>query len=323
MSTAPVAPGLAVTLYPGDSMRVVEAQRALLTRARPAIIQLHTDPGPKSAAVADALRALLPGVRLWWGIPGNRLVRDDGPAEVRKVVRAARGYGAEAVVLNCEGPSKPGLPGWTPATTLALTPAQLEARMAAVVKAAGEELGPLRLGFTSHDRASHKIPWGAALGAASPVTFHLPQQYASPGRSKTEKSIPSPASWKSARARAEKSDASFAELVAAGTIRADLGPGGAGYFVYSQVHDITTEGVCLLLDRTAVACAWSLDARPRSTPRSLFPDYDEAGARALEAMGAIHRAVGAGPGAVQRYQASAGLSPDGVVGPRTLQALGL
>lgn len=320
----PVAPGLAVTLYPGDSMRVVEAQRALLTRVRPAIVQLHTEPGPKSAAVADALRAMLPGVRVWWGIPGNKLVRDNGPAVVRKIVRAARELGAEAVVLNCESPSKPGLPGWTPATTPALTPAQLEARMAAVVKAAGEELGPsMRLGFTSHDRASHKIPWGAALGAASPVTFHLPQQYASPGRSKGEESIPALASWKAARARAEKSDASFAELVAKGTIRADLGPGGAGYFVYSQIHDVTTAGVCLLLDRTAVACAWSLDSRPRTTPRASFPDYDEAGARALEVMGAIHREVGASPGAVARWQALHGLEADGVFGAKSEAALGL
>lgn len=325
--TRPVPPGLALTLYDGsaDLRAAWLGSRALLTEVRPPVIQLHAYPTAALVPTIDEIRRTLPGVRLWLGLPGNSLVRDGGPKKAAGYVKLCRSWGIEAFVLNCEGPSSAGAAGWTTATTPTLTPAQLDARMRAVLAAVAPELGPMRLGFTSHDMPQwHHLPWAAALGAESPVTLHLPQQYAAPARSSKEPSGPPPATgWKGARARADKSDAEWAKLVAKGTVRADLAPGGDGFVHYGQLHDISAAGVALLLDRTASSAGWTLNARTGQSDRTKRPSCDDQGALAVRALHRARAVVGSEPGSLARYQAQAGLVADGVCGPRTLQALGL
>lgn len=322
--SGPVAPGLAVTLYPGDSARDLEGGRALLEEARPPIVQLHTVPGPKSAAVADEVRRIVPGARIWFGIPANPLVRDDGPARAARMALTARSIGAEAIVLNCERPSAAGNPGWTPDTTPCLTPAEIDERMRRLLGFVAPELGAMVLGFTSHDMPLwHHLPWAAALGKDSPVRLHLPQQYAAPSRSKKEPSLPAPTSWKAARKRAEDSDGQWLRLVRSGVVRADLGPGGAGFATYGQCHDIVSAGVMLVADRTDISCVWALNAATGEPDRRKFPKCDALGAFAIRALMRVRREAGEGAGSIARWQASNGLEPDGIVGPRTLAALGL
>lgn len=319
--TPPVPPGLALTLYDGSAnlRSAWLGSKALLCEVRPPVVQLHAYPTSALEAVLDDIRRELVGVRIWVGLPGNSLVNDGGPAKAAKYTRLCRSWGVEAFVLNCE--SGKGA-GWTPTSGNKLTPEQLDTRMRAVLAAVRPELGPMVLGFTSHDMPQwHHIPWGAALGPESPVRLHLPQQYAAPMRSKTEAALPPATGWKGAKARADKSDEAWAKFVARGVVRPDLGPGGEGFVHYGQLHDITTAGVALLLDRTAVAAGWTLNARTGQADRSKRPSCDAEGALALRILGALHRAVGPGAGAIARWQATRGLEPDGVVGPKTLAAL--
>lgn len=322
----PVAPGLAATLYDGSAdLRAAWAgAKALLTEARVPIVQLHATPSKSLAPVVAEIRAALPGVRTWVGVPGNTYVRDDGPTRIAKVTRTARDLGAECMVLNCERPSAPGNPGWVP--TVALSAAELDARMRRVLAAIALELGDMVLGFTSHDMPQwHPIPWRAALGAESPVRLHLPQQYAAPPRSSSEPSLPPATSWRGAKNRAEASDTEWRKLARAGVVRADLAPGGDGFATYGQAHDIATAGVMLIADRTAVSALWALDGRTGLADRSKRPKCDALGALAIRALMHVRRAVGegAGAGSIARWQAAHALEADGVAGAATFSALAL
>lgn len=318
----PVAPGLAATLYDdsADLRAAWAGAKALLTEARVPIVQLHATPSKSLAPVVAEIRAALPGGRIWVGVPGNTYVRDDGPARIAKVTRAARELGAECMVLNCERPSAPGNPGWVP--TVALSAAELDARMRRVLAAIAPELGDMVLGFTSHDMPQwHPIPWRAALGAESPVRLHLPQQYAAPPRSSSEPSLPPATGWRGAKNRAEASDTEWRKLARAGIVRADLAPGGAGFATYGQAHDIATAGVMLIADRTDVSALWALDGRTGLADRAKRPKCDAAGAKAIRTLQRIRREVGEGAGSIARWQAKHGLDPDGVWGAKSEAAL--
>lgn len=323
MSGAPIAPGLSLTLYPGDDPRALAASLPLLEEARPEVVQLHTAPGPNSGRLVEQLRARLPGVRVWLGIPANPLVRETGRATARRFARTARELGAEAMILNCERPSKAGWSGWSTGS-LGLTAATLADRMTAMLEGAAEGAdGRLVLGFTSHDLPEgHPIPWRQALGPGSPVRLHLPQQYPAPTR-KRGQPPPTPTSRRAAIARATKSDAQWAEQVARGVVRPDLAPGGEGFVVYTQLHDIELAGICALLDRTPLAAAWALDTQTGDARRERHPRCDDVGARAVRVVAAVRREAGPAPGAVARWQAARGLVADGIVGAKTLAALGL
>ena len=106
------------------------------------------------------------------------------------------------------------------------------------------------------------------------------------------------------------------ELVARGIAADHLAPGASGYAPYVQLHGCSVAAVCHLTDRGQTACGWALPRAPKG--RS-----DELGVLAWRAMRAVRAEVGAGPGAIARWQAKRGLQADGVLGRDSLVALGL
>lgn len=308
---AGLAPGLIVTV--GDTAPVQQdLARALpLLRAiRPAVVMLHTYPGAEDAPTVAAIRAALPGVAIWLQSPANPLV---GLTEARAVervrgwVRAAIALGAELLSFNGEGAD--GNPtGWKPGQPL--TAPAVAARAKFLLAAAHDEArGRLALGWSSHDHVeSHKLPWREILGPSSPVTRWLPQVYCDPADGTL-------ASIGGARARLETVAKQHGHLVDRGIVRPEFAPGGKGFVLYAQSHHHRVDALCWLLDRSELAASWTIRADGKLS--------DAAGLTALRADAELRRRVGAAPGRIARFQASAGLAADSVVGPRTLAALGV
>lgn len=307
-----VAPGLIVTV--GDSepvQRDLAAALPLLRAIRPDGVMLHTNPGVEDVPTVGAIRSALPGVRLWIQAPANVLAGLSEAKAIDRVrgwVRAAVDLGAEVFSLNGEGASRPGAVGWKPGQPL--DAAALAARAKALLAAANDEArGRLSLAWSSHDRIlSHALPWAAIFGAGSPVSLTLPQVYANPETG-------ADAGLGGARARYEGTAAQHTLAVTRGLIRADFGPTGAGFVLYAQSHHHRVAASCYLHDRAALSASWTI--------RRDGALCDANGLLALRADAEMRRRVGHAPGRIARFQASAGLDADGVVGEKTLSALGL
>jgi hypothetical protein len=142
----------------------------------------------------------------------------------------------------------------------------------------------------------------------------LPQVYSGAGK----KDAP-PTTIRGSRARWTMQAEQWARRVERGQVRADLAPGGVGFVCYAQAHGHEVAAACSLYDRSAIAASWAL---PLTTARPAGR-ADPAGIIALRADAEMRRRIGHEPGRIARFQASAGLSADGVVGPRTLAALGI
>lgn len=306
------APGIAVTIYP-TSRANFDASLALLHELRPPIVQLHTQPDPPDTPLLRDLRDALPGVRVWMGAGANGLAAGDLSADLRTSREWARWCDAnhvELLVNNAEGDNDPKTADWLinePGEETALAD-----RMAQVLRAQRDAAPSLALGFTSHDRVrSWRLPWGAALGPASPVVVNADQVY--PAESlKLERAI----TRAGALARLDGTNAQLSALVARGTIRPDLGVGGAGRAVYTQLWGMTSGAVATLLDRSDLSVAWALSLFPKG--RAQVP-----GINGLRLALAARRLAGEGKGAVARAQQRLGLVVDGVPGPATAAALGV
>ena len=282
------APGLVVTAWgSGGIGRALDEALPALVSIRPDVVQIHTQPDASDAAAVARIARDLPDARVWIGAPADTLARTPATAPKRAAEWAcmASQLGAEVLILNGEAAWKGAAPS-----------------LARDVIAAMHEASPaLILGWTSFDHPRwHRLPWGAILGAGG-VDLHLPQVYAAP-----EDGI---ATRASALARWESAARQWDAL---GDVLPAHRLGGERCVPYVQAHHVSVSGTCALLDRAPLASTWALPARS-----------DEAGVIALRADAIMRREAGHAPGRVARWQAAHGLTADGVVGARSLAALGL
>ncbi len=207
---APVADGLALTLWAADGLRTaVAAARPRLAAVSPDIVQLHAGPqglAEHAEALAADVRALLPAVRLWVGVAWDGWVDDVAAGAnvdsiVRRVyipaARAAVRARAELLVINSEAAGKQH-----PRAARRLT--------VAAIDAIREECPGLDLGITAYDHPDFHdeepgngridaddegYPWSAAHGGPVARAVHglllpktgrvelaLPQRYAAPAK---------------------------------------------------------------------------------------------------------------------------------------------
>lgn len=300
-----MTPALGVTLWhsAGLASAVRGAEPTLRTLAAEGLelVVLHSWPDRSHAALLRQVRALVPGVRVWYGPGANGLAgwsRARMTATAREWAVLAHGAGAECLLLNLEGPSHAGASGWTEGSPL--TGQALADHARALVDACHEGAPGLALGVTSHDVPSyHRLPWKALLGPESPVTVHAPQVYPA---------LPRPGvGLRGARSRWRLQGADWLHRVELGQVRADLAPGGTGYVVYRQLWGCDLGAALYLADQSDVVLGWALSTRS-----------DAQGLDALQLALRLRREAGGGCGAVARWQAAHGLVADGLPGPQTL-----
>jgi hypothetical protein len=300
------SPGVAVTIYPCTRQAIDEAVK-LLEELRPPIVQLHT--GANDYALR-AVRKALPGVRVWIGHGANGYAGSKSIDDARSLALWCADNNIELLVLNCEGDNDPRTTDWRiDSPTEAV---ELADRMARLLRAVSSVSPKLAIGFTSHDRVlSWPLPWGVALGPTSPVVVNADQVYPAESTDETR--------WitrKRALARLEGTNRQLGELVRRGTVRPDLGPGGAGRAVYTQLWGMTPAAVATLLDLTDLACAWAL-------PRVPLGRAQDGGLRGLRLVLEARRRYGEGAGAILRAQRALGITADGIPGAETARALGV
>ena len=299
-----LAPGIGATFY-GSLPTILDAHRGVIEASD--LVCLHTSADASDVASAARVRAL--GCdRVWLGIPANYLVsraaRGGIPAavaEAERCARVARDMGAEVFEINGEGQSDGQKPGdWIPADPQEA--ARLASLAAAVIEAVKDVLGEgARVSWTSHDMPGFRLPWPAIL---SRVGLHSPQHYpAQAGVLATQRDLAS---------RIDRSRGRWEALAEQHTIPAEVVPGGSRWSPYLQGWGHTLGAMVWGLSQAPVARLWAC-------PGSWSPDA----VRALRGARLLRSLAGSGPGAVARFQAAHGLAADGVVGPRTLAALGL
>lgn len=253
---------------------------------------------PSAASVA-VVRAL--GLRLWCALPYDPIAAQMRANGAGRAVALARVYADRCAVHRPEVVELNGEAAWKPDAKAPA--ADLAALMRECLATTRASVG-VPLAFTSFDHLRwHALPWGAIYGAGG-VDLATPQVYAAP--------VEGVGGVAEARARLKGYAAQWAAMVAAGTVRPDLAPGGAGHVAYGQIHHVSTAGAALILDSTDTSRAWALPTR-----------CDEAGLRAIEVLLTARRLHGRTAGAIRRAQAAHGLVVDGVAGPLTCAALGL
>lgn len=300
--------GFVPTLYSGDgALAAFTASRDLLARARPQAVQVHTwEPGP----TVDALRALLPGVRIVVGVGVDSIAREAAkgtkPEAVsvrtfRTLADRAASCGADAIVWNAEAAWK------RPPTS------SERARVVGVVRAglaAVASRNPQLLQWHTAYDCPHwhsAYPWEAWLGAGSPVLASLPQVYAAAGGEVMAHRGALPA-------REARALSSWATAVRKGWIRPDAPDGDADlrdvdWLPYVQLHHVQTRDTVDLATRYPLAFGWALPTRA-----------DAAGREAFLVASALHRLGHAGPDAVRAFQTARLLVADGILGPATTAA---
>jgi hypothetical protein len=312
MSTAPetaaptlrtLAPGVGATIYGKLPRDIAEP----VCRASD-FITLHTAADASDVGAAGKVR-LYGCSRVWLAVPANYLVRlgqsrgvPAAIAEARRCARIAADMGAEAFEFNGEGSSDASKPGdWIPGTP---AEAQELADLAAAILGAAEEELRLRgsaavVMWTSHDMPGFKLPWGVILRN---VGGHSPQHYpAQKGRLVRQKEL---------MARIATSKGRWEGIAERDGLPAELLPGGALWAPYLQGWG-----------HTVGASVWGL-AEHRIGRLWAYPgSWDANGLLALRLVRVLRAEAGHGPDAVERWQAAHNLAADGLIGPRTEEAL--
>ena len=295
-----LAPAVVVTVWndPGAAKSRPLLER-LARAAAPGDLAVAVHSTAPSAASVAVVRAL--GLRLWCALPYDPIARELRAKGQGAAVALARRYADRAAKHRPEAVELNGEAAWKPDAKATMD--QLAALMRDCLATTRASCG-VPLAFTSFDHLGyHRLPWGAIYGTGG-VDLATPQVYAAP--------VEGVGDHHAAAGRLAAYAAQWAAMVRAGTVRADLAPGGAGHIVYSQVHHLTTAAAVRVLDATDTSRAWALPTR-----------CDDAGLRALEVLLTARRLHGRSAGAIRRAQAAHGLVVDGIAGDATCGALGL
>lgn len=306
-----LAPGVGATLYgtlPRDIERAAKAELLEVCDH----ITLHTLADPTDVQSAARVRAL-GCARVWLALPANYLSRMDLAkgraavlAEVERIAQIAVAMGVEVVELNGEGASGGKVVGdWTSAPGDAREGQRLADLARDILIALRDALTRLGgrhilIAWTSHDMPGFRLPWGPIL---SRIDLHAPQHYpAQAGRTVAQREL---------EARVSRSRGRWEALADRGEIPGAAVPYGAAWAPYYQGHGHTVGALVWGLCEAPVARLWA------------FPgSWDTAAVEALRLARRLRAEVGHGPDAVERWQAAHDLSADGIVGARTLAALG-
>jgi len=305
-------PGTVVTLWHGDGLddACSPSALALLTEARPEVVQLHAAPrghGRHTSRVAARVRAAIPGVGLWLGVGCDGWLWEWARGQCSRAVAMGRltdcadlavSIGAECVVWNGEAAYKEHA---TRGADLAR----------GVLESVAGHHPQLAQAFTSYDHPHyHPQPWRSWCYPGSPVTLVAPQVYAAPGGDEAM------AHRGALPARERTALASWATAVRKGWVEGDA-PAGTpedasdmDWTPYIQAHSVRASDSIAFALRYPLTSWWALPSRA-----------DAEGRAALLAVCKLRRLGFDGPDAVRRYQAGAGLVADGIAGPKTLDAL--
>lgn len=293
--------GPALTLWDGSGLKeAVRKSSKLLVEARPRIVMLHAGPAElhrNGAEAAAAVRAAVPGVRLWAGVGVDgypRQLARGVPAIVADVERLAfflGALGAECVVVDAEAAYKAEAPKRA---------GLLRAVLNAFVRYGQERT----LALTSYDQPGlhGTFDWGGALGTGSPVDLFFPQVYAAPSDPAGK------AGYSSLRRRWLASRESCSSVARAGVIQSRFA--AEHWRPYLQIHNVLAAATVSHAAAVPHCALWASDSRA-----------DSEGRMAVRALCRLHQLGYSGEFAVRSYQRSAGLKADGIVGPKTLAAL--
>lgn len=298
--------GAVPTLWHSDGIGAAwDLSDDLLIAAKPRAVQLHTW---EPRHIAPVVQRALPGVTLLVGVGVDGIARDVakgsrpvswGVARMIELARRASECGAVAIVWNAEA-------GWKRAPSDPER-TRIEQLVAEGLAAVARDYPGLAQWHTSYDHPGYHstYPWRAWLGPASPVVVSLPQVYAAPGGALA-------ASRGALPRREAKALASWAAAVRAGWIRPDAPEGTAedardvDWRPYYQLHHVALADTVSSALAHPLACLWALPTRA-----------DADGRRALLALCALDRLGYWRASGVADYQRDAGLTPDGIYGPRT------
>lgn len=301
-------PGLALTLWHGSGLRDAwSGAEALLRDSRPQIVQLHAGPEElrlHAAEVAGHVRAALPGVRLWLGVGMDGFPRRLGlgrerlVAEAVGIARLARDLRAEHLVLDAEAAWKSDDPEERERET---------ALASGVVEAIARDVPEVVLGHTAYDQPGlhGSYAWRAWLGGPG-VRYTWPQVYAATGGETM--------AHRGALPRRERASLeSYAAAVRKLGVRpdvADSDPASLEWRPYVQLHGVPYPDTISLGVKYRLCAGWAAPSR-----------LDDDGRTAVRALAELYRRGHHGPEGVRDFQRAAGITPDGICGPKTLGAL--